>query len=135
MQNSFEITLRGASFSDVVAQARALVTEAEKFQAKTTPVAAPKAKAKAAPVIEESFLDDAEETSDDFGGFEEPEEPKKKEKKTPKITEATIQKAAAAYAKENSREAVYKILKKFKVKSVLELKESQYEDVMEALTL
>lgn len=81
--------------------------------------------------------DDAEETEavteDEEEDFTTP--PKKTaEAKKPKLTVDMVNDACKTKAKETDRETVLKILKKFKVKSVSELKPEQYGAVIEAMT-
>ena len=150
MQNGFELTLKGDNFAGVIAQARALVAEADKLRPPqpATATAARKAKPAAAPaVIEESFLDDVaeavEETeelpSDDTEVIEQVEEPATKPAKTAtakKLTKNDVDNAAIAHAKKNGRPATMKILAtKFKAKSILEIKEANWPLVIKALAV
>ncbi len=89
---------------------------------------------------EEESFDDAEEETEveeeelEEEELEEEEEAPKKSAKGKKLTEKDVNAACMAYAKKHDRKAALEILKKkFKVKSILELKPEQYADVMKAL--
>lgn len=148
--NNIQITLRGSTIQDVVAQARAFVLSAG---GEVTTAAihqdapAPKTKAprkRAATNIEPLETKTTAETLNDddgqmglmaFDGGDETEvveEPKKTKPK--KVTSEDVNAAAMAHAKVNGRAQTLAILtKKFKVKSVLELKADQFESVLKAL--
>lgn len=112
--------------------------ETPKIGKTTKPVAK-----KAAAVVEESedLLMDTEEMDElgfDGGEAEELEEKPKAKKEAPakKLTDKDVNAAALAHAKENGRPATLAILnKKFKVKSILELKPEQYGAVITALAV
>lgn len=63
-------------------------------------------------------------TEDDFGV----------EETAPMVTQLDVVKALQAYAKKHSREKAIKVLSKFKVKTAKDLHESQYRDVVKALS-
>jgi len=155
----FEITLKGASFSDVVNQARQLVIEAEAFRGTATPTVtkatptktkAPVKKLEAVDADDElagdiEIGDEAEETDElsfDDETEDEVEEvqaaPAKTAKttKAKKLTEKDVNAAAMAHAKVHGRQKTLALLtKKFKrpIKSILELKPDQYETAVQVL--
>lgn len=145
-----QITFKGTSFGDCIAQARALiegmtgVAETEMtVEAPQRKPGRPKTKVAAAPVAEEPELMASEETETDAVGFdeasedfatEETEEPKAKTAKAKKYTDKDVNTAAMNHAKTYGRPKTLAILsKKFKVKSILELKPEQYGEVIAAL--
>lgn len=77
---------------------------------------------KAAPVEEEETEETEEEETEEEEASEEP-------------TRADVIAALQAYAEANSRPKAMKILSKFKVKSVKDLKKSDYAKVIEALEI
>lgn len=82
--------------------------------------------------VEETF---EQETEVEEEGFLE-EAPVAASKKASKLTDKDVNNAAMAFAKKNGRPAVLEILsKKFKVKSILELKPEQYAVVVKALAV
>jgi hypothetical protein len=142
MTPTFEIavTLKGSNLQDVLAQAQALIDA----EGKTAPTAtAGKRTRKAAPVAEpeadsEELLamdeeTDAAEESEELG-FDEETEVEEPPKKSKKLTDKDVNAAAMAHAKKHGRPKTLALLeKKFKVKSILELKADQYPAVVAAL--
>jgi hypothetical protein len=86
-------------------------------------------------VDDQAEVDGLEDTSEEasFDDIEEEETPKSAKGKKTKITLSDINAAALKHAKKFKKEKTLKILAKFKVKSVNELKTSQYEQVLAAL--
>jgi hypothetical protein len=85
---------------------------------------------------ESSDEDDEEESSDedDEEESEEDDEPKSKKGNSKGPTKGTVIKALQAYAAENTKAKALKMLAKFKVKSVHDLKPAQYADLIELLS-
>jgi hypothetical protein len=125
------------------------VNEAQEILAKLnqtaeTPKTAPKAKVKtSAPqpeVEDESEEMDFDISSNDAAGGDDEEmdfeEKPKAKTKAPKLTEKDVNAAAIKHAKANGRDKTLALLsKKFKVKSILELKPDQYADAVAALAV
>ena len=95
--------------------------------------------AQVAPPVEETEEDEEEEEDEDEDEEEEDEdedeaeEAPKKKGKAPKVKLEDVRAAFRAYIKATSREKGAKVLKKFKVASVTDLDESQYEAAVAAL--
>ena len=139
--NLINLTLSGKTFADVHAKAVALSKELEKFKATTGGKTAKPAK-----VVEEDETTFGSDEIEDDTSFDTPEEmlgddagedeTQTKPAKTTKVklTDKEVNAAAMAHARQNGRPATLKILeKKFKVKSILELKPEQYAAVVKAL--
>lgn len=154
-----EITLKGKTMGEILTAARSIVDEIDQLQASASKAGAstttaPKAKRKP-PTATVETADDldldlagdeddlasepANAAYDELSFDEETEEEAPKAKKTkaapaPKIGD--VNDAAKAHAKKNGREKTLAILtKKFKVKSVSELKPEQYAEVIKALAI
>lgn len=143
------VTLKGKTLNEVIDQAKALV-EAGEGGVVTQATRGKKGKSAAAVAeveADEEMLDESEaevttEDDDNQMGFDmdadtdseaEVEEPAKPAKKA-KLTDKQVNEAAMKHAKKHGRPATLKILeKKFKVKSILELKPEQYAQVIAAL--
>lgn len=101
--------------------------------------AAKKAKPAATEVVAESLADEpssfGEETFEDAGETfgDEPEVVETKDAKAPKVDVAAVHAACLAHAKKHSRPETMKVLAKYKVKSVSELKPETYAAVVKAL--
>lgn len=139
--NGFEIavTLKGKTLGEVIEQAKSLIDANES----TAPIAAKRGRPTKAKEIEAAsdveLMDEdtttATDDADDFS-FDEDEVAAPKSAKSKKLTDKDVNNAAMAHAKENGRKATLSILaKKFKVKSILELKPEQYATVIEALAV
>ena len=90
--------------------------------------------AQVAPPVEETEDEDEDEEEDEEDeDEEEAEEAPKKKGKAPKVKLEDVRAAFRAYIKATSREKGAKVLKKFKVASVTDLDESQYEAAVAAL--
>ncbi len=79
--------------------------------------------------IDDQNVDDPE----DFGGDDEVEEPPAKPTGKKKLTVDDVIEALQAYAEANTRDAAKKIVASFKVKSVHDLKETDYAKVIAKL--
>lgn len=146
MNTQLSITITGASLPELIAGAKKFVT-ANQTSETTTTVAAPKKAAakKAAPQVEETEEidtdligegdDEETEDADDALSFDsEDEEEAPKAKKAPKLTEKDVHAAAIAHAKKNTKAKTLELLqKKFKVKSIMELKPEQFAKAIEIL--
>lgn len=136
--NGFDIavTLKGKSMADIVAQAQMLI-DADANTAVTTATTGKRGKkAKTEAVEEETELLADTETSEDEGqlGFDMDEEEEEPTPSAKKLTDKDVNTAAMAHAKKHGRKETMGILtKKFKVKSILELKADQYPAVIKAL--
>lgn len=146
------VTLRGKSFGELVSAAENFIEASDKVTAKST---TGKRRAAATTttdddeILDEDTTDDTttEETdtdeqmefdmdgSDDEETLDETEEETRPKKTTKgKITDKQVNQACIAHAKKHGRKKTSAILaKKFKVKSVLELKTEQYGAVIAAL--
>lgn len=135
------VTLKGGTIAEVLQQAQSLI-DAEGTVTTIGPTTTGKRGRKAAPVADTDLLaddsdageqlelggDDTETEVDSF--LEEPP----KETKTKKLTDKDVNTAAMAHAKKHGKPATMKILNgKFKIKSILELKPTQYAEVIKAL--
>ena len=150
------LALTGKSLGDLAAQAIAFGTTAQEGVRIGKATATTKKTKKAAAATEEDEVDELEETeeidADDLGedtleassdeesfdDLDEDEEEvttKKSAKgKTAKVTEKDVNAAAKIHAKKHTRPETLKILaKKFKVKSISELKPDQYAAAVAAL--
>lgn len=142
MQTTMSMTFSGKNFDEVIAQAKAFIEQEDgtTTTGKTTP-------RKTKPAVEAEqldLLDSTEETEEetnelsfDDGNVEEEEEVTAKPAKgaPKKYTDKDVNQAAIKHAKANGGKAkTLKILeKKFGVKSILELKPTQYGQVIAAL--
>lgn len=141
--NQIQVTLKGTTFADVIAQAAALVEAAGTLNPAATATAVRKGKKAATPAIEESFVDETEtdnvlEAAEDETSFDELEEPTPKpaKKAAAKTTQKQVNDAAMAHAKKHGRKETLKILAtKFKVKSILELKDEHFAAALKALAV
>ena len=135
--DTVQITFSGNDINAVAQQAASFAVSIAGAQGlATTP--APKKTKKAAPVAEDLALDEVLETTeaieDDFLADEVEEKPAPKKAKEVKLTDKDVNAACMAHAKVNGRPKTMDILtKKFKVKSILELKPDQYQAVVTAL--
>lgn len=136
-----QVTFKGATINEIAVQAKAFVMAATAPVTSVAKGAPGDVVKKAAPKpveIEDDEVpaDDEDVLADDsaedgsFDDIEDDEEieapPKKAAAKTKEVTEQAVQLAAMAHAKKNGRKATVTILeKKFKVKSVAELKTQQ----------
>lgn len=139
MTTNITVTLTGKTYDEVIAAAQTLVQSSTI----TTTTVAKKAIKKAAAVVDEdieledvedAMLAGAEETLEDEEiGFDAEPEEKPKARKAAKITEKDLNEALKAFATANGRPKTLQVLeKKFKVKSILELKPDQYPAVLAA---
>jgi hypothetical protein len=145
MQQEIQVTLKGATLTDIATQALNL---AAMVQGASTPVKVTKTtkavKTSAVEVDETLLASDEEETdllSDDDTTLMADEEAveeveavvTKKAKAAKKLTEVDVNAAAVAHAKTHGKKETFKILGKFNVKSILELAEKDYAKVIKAL--
>ena len=147
MNTQLSITITGASLPELIAGAKKFVTANQTSETTTTVAASKKAAAKkAAPQVEETEEIDTdliggdeeetetEETDDALSFDSEDEEEAPKAKKAPKLTEKDVHAAAIAHAKKNTKAKTLELLqKKFKVKSIMELKPEQFAKAIEVL--
>lgn len=161
MQAQLSVTITGANLNALIEGATKFInansgtgnvkTEAAtKAPAQATPKAA--SKKVAAPVVDEDETDLLSEddesnnlgdlddsTSDDGLNFDSEDEAEEieeqpKAKKAPKVTEKDVNAAAMAHAKKHKKINTLALLqKKFKVKSIMELKPDQYAAAIAAL--
>lgn len=127
------------------------VVDAQKILASLeTKTETPAPKAQKAPAKKAAVVEDEDEMSFDDAATEDAEEildedviedeiveekPKAKKAAAPKLTEKDVNAAAMKHAKKYGRTETEGILKKFKVKSILELKADQYAAVIKALAV
>lgn len=136
------VTLKGKTLNEVIEQAKALIEAGDEAAAGKTG----KGKTgKRAAAVEEPDGDDEEllgagedEADDDLGSFDDADEETEDDpppKKAKKFTDKDMNTAALLHAKANGgKAATLEILKKkFKVKSILELKPEQYAAAIKAL--
>lgn len=148
MQPEIQVTLKGATLTEIATQARLLADLAGGTTEAAAPVTKRGRKAKtettAVEVNDYSFDSSDEETTEDVEtteSFDEVEtdevveETPKKRAKAKKLTDADVNDAAMAHAKKHGREKTLKVLKKFGVKSILELDQDQYAEVVKALAV
>jgi hypothetical protein len=141
--NTIEVTLRGANLQEIAKQAQLLFGTTTTA---TAPVRQTPTTKKAAAEIESDFtLDEVAETeveteTTDEVGFDlsadedDTETPAPVKTKAKKYTEKDLQTAAKNHAKVYGRPKTQALLtKKFKVKSLLELKPDQFASVIETL--
>ncbi len=143
--NTITMTVTGDTYQDVAAK---MVEIGSKLgAAQTTPPIneAPVKRTRAPKVVDEApaevgavEVDEAPAEVESDDNFETPaEEPAPAKKaKTTKVKEFTLDDIRAgfkAYAAEHSREKALALLPKFKVKSILDLKPAQYNEVMAIL--
>lgn len=134
-----EVKVAGATPAEVLTKLNAAVATWTKTGA-TAP--AKTTKKVAAPIEEtedeELSLDANDELADDMAFDDVPEydeeveepAPKKTAAKAKKLTEKDVNAAALAFSKAKGRPAAMKVLAKYKVKSILELKPEQYAKVI-----
>lgn len=82
---------------------------------------------------EEEENENEEESEEETEEEEESGESESEEEEAPSVSLQDVIGAFQKYAKKNSREDAAKVLKKFKVKSVKDLKKDQYPAVLKAL--
>ncbi len=141
MTHQFSVTVTAGTLGELIANIQTTLSTLDTLEPKavTTKKAATTKKTAAPQALEEDMLGDdageATEETEELGFDSEEEKPAKKAaSKAKKITDKEINAAAVAHAKENGRPATLAILqKKFKVKSILELKPEQYPAVLAAL--
>jgi len=155
--DAVQITLKGASFGDVINQAKSLILAAHTFEMTTTKTAATKTKGKVqAAALEETDEETLDEETTEVDETEtaefdstdeettevdeELETAKKVSKaakaKSKKLTSKDVNDAAMNYAKIHGRAKTFSILqKKLKVKSILELDVNQYETALKLLAV
>lgn len=146
--DTITLTVTGATLEQAVNRMREHVEEFDAKTASAGPSKPAKKKAKPAPVeeldeeieveeLDEEIEDDVEELDEEIEDEDDKPAPKAKAKapaKAAKLTEKDVNAAAIAHAKKNGRKATLTVLlKKFKVKSILELKPDQYASAIAAL--